>query len=90
MKASRLYKKITYFDTFVDIFLIGNRLEFAFKKFISLYEYSKLNSSEQALWKAGERRVWEAASSSPSAQPFVVYCGAQARRIKTERVRQSF
>lgn len=83
-------KKITYFDTFVDIFLIGNRLEFAFKKFISLYEYSKLNSSEQALWKAGERRVWEAASSSPSAQPFVVYCGAQARRIKTERVRQSF
>lgn len=51
-----LQNKITYFDTFVDIFLIGNRLEFAFKKFISLYEYSKLNSSEQALWKAGERR----------------------------------
>lgn len=34
-----LQNKITYFDTFVDIFLIGNRLEFAFKKFISLYEY---------------------------------------------------
>lgn len=92
MKASRLCKekKSTYFDTFVDIFLIGNGLEFTFKRFIFLYEYSKLSSGEQAFCKAEERRVWEAASSLPSAQLSLVYWDAQAMRMKTERVRQSF